>query len=308
MQGANSAGLAAVRNNLGNVYLLQGDGQKAIAQYQQAVDLKESLAAPHFNASRALAMGGVETLEKVQAEQARALQLDRTLVESFAGGQLQANRRANKFLMDVPLDASQLDPLLDAQEKAADVVGDEVRAQLAGNLPAPMATVMPIVAAVLLLVLRLMKARIRPSGCCDRCGREVCRRCDADARPSEALCAQCVNVFIRRNGVDAQERMRKESLVEAYHRRRHIMVRALAVLSGAGHLMMGEAIRGMFYLLVTASLLSSIVLWRGLTHDPLAVGSGVSSARVALTVALFVGIYVVCLRDLLARQRTEEGA
>ena len=306
--GASSAGLAAVRNNLGNVYLLQGDGQKAIAQYQQAIDLKETLAAPHFNISRALAMGGVDTLEKVQAEQARALQLDRALVESFTGGQLQANRKSNKFLMDVPLDISQLDPLLDLQERAAEVVGDEVRAQLAGNLPAPMALVMPILAAILLIALRVSKARIRPSGCCDRCGREVCRRCDADARPSAALCAQCVNVFIRRNGVDAQERMRKESLVEAYHRRRHLMVRALAVLSGAGHLMMGQAIRGMFYLLVTASLLASIVLWRGITHDPLAVGSGVSVARLALTAVLFVGVYAICLRDLLARQRAEEGA
>jgi tetratricopeptide (TPR) repeat protein len=306
--GASSAGLAAVRNNLGNVYLLQGDGQKAVAQYQQAIDLKETLAAPHFNISRALAMGGVDTLEKVQAEQARALQLDRALVESFTGGQLQANRKSNKFLLDVPLDVSQLDGLLELQERAADLVGDEVRAQLAGNLPAPMATVMPILAAILVIALRSMKARIRPSGCCDRCGREVCRRCDADARPTEALCAQCVNVFIRRNGVDAQERMRKESLVEAYHRRRHLMVRTLAVLSGAGHLMMGQAVRGMFYLLVTASLLSSVVLWRGVTHDPLAVGSGVSFARVALTALLFIGVYAICLRDVLARQRAEEGA
>src|SRR5947208_2370542 len=126
--------------------------------------------------ARALAMGGLDALEKVQAEQARALQLDRALVESFTGGQLQANRKSNKFLMDLPLDVSQLDPLLDLQERAADVVGDEVRAQLAGNLPAPMALVMPILAAILLIALRVSKARIRPSGCCDRCGREVCRR------------------------------------------------------------------------------------------------------------------------------------
>src|SRR5207237_6293909 len=142
-----------------------------------------------------------------QAEQTRALQLDRSLVEAFAGGQLQANRKSNKFLMDVPLDLSQLEPLLDSQEKSADVVGDEVRAQLAGNLPAPMATVMPILAAILVIAFRFTKAQIRPSGCCDRCGREVCRRRDADARPTEALCAQCVNVFIRRNGGAAQGRM-----------------------------------------------------------------------------------------------------
>jgi hypothetical protein len=229
-------------------------------------------------------------------------------VESFTGGQLQANRKANKFVMDVALDLSQLEPLLDAQEKAANVVGDEVRAQLAGNLPAPMATVMPLLTAFAVLALYLMKPRLRPSGCCDRCGREVCRRCDADARPSEALCAQCVNVFIRKSGVDAQERMRKESLIEAYRRRRHLLVRLLAVLSGAGHVMLGAPVRGISYLVVTGSLLCSLILWRGVTHDPLAVGSGVSFFRVGLTAALLTTVYLVAVRDLLARQRAEESA
>ncbi|MFN2549117.1 MAG: tetratricopeptide repeat protein, partial [Myxococcales bacterium] len=80
--GSSSLGLAAVHNNLGNVFLLEGDAQKALGQYQTAVDLKESLAAPHFNISRALGLGGVETLEKVQAEQARALDLDRPGIDA----------------------------------------------------------------------------------------------------------------------------------------------------------------------------------------------------------------------------------
>jgi len=306
--GSSSAGLSALRNNLGNVYLLQGETAKAIAQYQQAIDLNESLAAPHFNVSRALAMGGVDTLEKVQAEQTRALQLDRAGVDAFTGGQLQANRKSNKFVMDVPLDSSQLEPLIEVQERGADAVSDEVRAQLAGSLPAAMATAMPILTAILVLTLHFLRNRIRPSGRCDRCGREVCKRCDSDARPAEALCAQCVNVFIRRSGVDAQERARKEYAIEAYHRRRHLTARALAVLSGAGHVMMGYTVRGLAFLLVTASLLASVVLWRGVAREPLAIHGGVSFLRVALTVLLLAGVYAFCLRDLLARQRAEEGA
>ena len=307
-QGGTPIGLAAVRNNLGNVYLLQGDTAKAIAQYQQAVDLKESLAAPHFNLSRALAMGGVETLEKVQTEQARALDLDRAGLEAFTGGQLQANRRLNRFLMDVPLDESLLEPLLDAGEHAADAVGDEVRAQLSGGLPAPLGAAMPVAAAVVVLALHLGRSRLRPSGRCERCGREVCRRCDPDARPSEALCAQCVNVFIRRTGVDPAERTRKEFAVEAYHRRRRLAARVLAVLSGAGHVLLGYSIRGLFFLLLTGSLLVSLILWRGAAHDPLALRHGASLLRVGLSAALLIGVYALCLRDLLSRQRTEEGA
>ena len=306
--GSTALGLASVRNNLGNVYLLQGDSTRALAQYQVAIDLRESLAAPHFNISRALGLGGVETLEKVQSEQARALELDRPSLEAFTGGQLQANRKSNKFVMDVSLPDDLLAPLLDNEERVAAPVGDEVRAQLAGGLPLDFASALPIIAAAIFLGLHLSRGRIRPSGRCERCGREVCKRCDPDARPSEALCAQCVNVFIRRTGVDAAERIRKEYAVQAYHRRRHAIARVLAVLSGAGHVMMGYPLRGLFYLLVTASLVASVVLWRGVLHDPVAVRSGISFFRIGLTLSCLVALYAFCLRDLINRQHAEEGS
>jgi len=107
-QGASYPALAAAHNNLGNVYLLQGDPLRAVAEYQKAMDLQDDLAAPHFNLSRGYALAGVDSLEKVQAEQARALELDRPAVDAFTGGQLAVNRRSNKFLLDVPLDESML--------------------------------------------------------------------------------------------------------------------------------------------------------------------------------------------------------
>jgi tetratricopeptide (TPR) repeat protein len=303
--GASSAGLAAVRNNLGNVYLLEGDTTRALAQYQSAIDLRETMAAPHFNTSRALGLGGVETLEKVQSEQARALELDRESIDRFTGGQLQANKKSNKFVMDVTLDDSLLEPLLEAEERVADPVGDEVRAQLAGPLPVDVAWMLPVLAGGLFLLLHLSRGKLKPSGRCDRCGREVCKRCDPDARPSEQLCAQCVNVFIRRTGVDAAERIRKEYAVAAYHKRRETAARVLNMISGAGHVMMGYPVRGMVFLLLTGSLFASIVLWRGLAHDPIAVRSGVSLFRIGVTAACLIAVYTLCLRDLVARQRAE---
>jgi hypothetical protein len=302
------AGLASVRNNLGNVYLLEGETGKAMSQYQLSMDLKETLAAPHFNISRALGLGGVEALEKVQSEQARALELDRAGIDAFTGGQLQANRKSNKFAMDVTLTDDLLAPLVESEERIADPVGDEIRAHLAGGLPLDFASALPIITGLLFVALHFGRARLRPSGRCERCGREVCKRCDPDARPSESLCAQCVNVFIRRTGVDAAERIRKEYAVQAYHRRRQAIARVLAVLSGAGHVMMGYPLLGLFYLLVTGSLLASVVLWRGLLHDPVAVRSGISFLRIGATLAGLVAIYAFCLRDLVHRQRAEEGS
>jgi tetratricopeptide (TPR) repeat protein len=306
--GSNNTGLAAVHNNLGNVLLLQGDVARAQAQYQQAIDLRESAAAPHFNLGRALGLNGVEALEKVQSEQHRAEDLDRAGIKEFNGDSLQANRKSNKFVLDMSLDDSLLQPLLDAEQRAATPVGDEIRAQLSFGLPVEAATGLPIIAALLIFALQMLKQRIRPSGRCERCGREVCKRCDPDARPSEQLCAQCVNVFIRRTGVDAAERIRKEYAVQAYHRHRHTLARVLGVISGAGHVMMGYPLRGIIYLVLTGSLVASILLWHGVAHGPVAVRSTVSLFRVGLTAAAIIAIYAICLRDLVNRQRNEEGA
>jgi hypothetical protein len=304
-QGASYRALAAAHNNLGNVYLLQADAQRAAAQYQKAMDLQDNLAAPHFNLSRAYALGGVDSLEKVQAEQARALELDRAAIDAFTGGQLGVNRRSNKFLLDVPLDDSMLEPLFDAEARVAAPVDDEVRAILAGPLPAGAATILPLLAALGFIGLHALRHRVRPSGRCERCGREVCKRCDGDARPSEALCAQCVNVFVRRTGVDPTERIRKEIAVHAYQRRRTLVARGFNVLSGAGHVLLGYPVAGVTFLLLTGLLGASVLLWHGLARDPVAVRANVSLFRVGATVACFLLVWALCLRDLVAKQRAE---
>jgi len=270
--------LAVVHNDLGNVYFLAHDSQKAEREYQAAIELVEGLAAPHFNLSRALGDRGTSALEKVQSEQARALELDRAAVEEFTGGQLGANRKANKLVMDLPL-----------------------RILLGGRH----AQILPIAVAFLVLVLHLARSRIRPSSRCDRCGREVCKRCDADARPTEALCAQCVNVFVRRTGVDPGERVRKQNAVDRYQRRKAILIRLSNVLSGAGHVLLGYPLRGLVFLLVTACLLMSVVLFDGLAHAPNPVRSGLSMFRIGVTVAAFLLTYGICFRDVASRQRSE---
>jgi hypothetical protein len=300
-QGATNEALATLHNDLGNVYLLQNDAAKAIREYQQAIELVDGFAAPHFNLSRALGMQGLAALDKVQAEQNKALELDRPAIDAFTGGQLAVSRKSNRFVMDLPLEPSMLDPLLDSQAQIASTVGDEARALLGG----PHAPTMLALAAVLVLALHVLRSRIRPAGRCHRCGREVCKRCDVDARPEEALCAQCVNVFVRRTGIDPAERMRKEFSVGAYRRRRRVLARLCNVLSGSGHVLLGYPITGIVFLLVTGCLAASVLLFRGVAHNPIAVRSGVSVLRIAATAAAFLAVYALCLRNLLSRQRAE---
>jgi tetratricopeptide (TPR) repeat protein len=293
--------LAVLHNNLGNVYFLAHDSQKAEREYQQAIELAEGLAAPHFNLSRALGDRGTSALDKVQSEQARALELDRDAVEEFTGGQLGSSRKANKVVMDLPLDASMLDGLLDSEARVAGPVSDEARILLGGRNSQAVA----VATALLVLLLHIARGRVRPSSRCERCGREVCKRCDADARPTEALCAQCVNVFVRRTGVDPAERARKQVTVDRYQRRRTILVRLSNVLSGAGHILLGYPVRGLLFLLVTGCLAMSVVLFHGLAHAPNPVRSGLSMFRVGVTIAAFLLTYGICFRDIASRERAE---
>jgi tetratricopeptide (TPR) repeat protein len=300
-QDASPRALAVLHNDLGNVYFLAHEPQKAEREYQQAIELVEGLAAPHFNLSRALGDRGTAALDKVQTEQARALELDRAGLEEFTGGQLAVNRKANKLVMDLPLDPSMLDPLLELEARAASPIADETRVVLGGRL----APLLAAATAILVLLLHVLRRRILPSSSCERCGREVCKRCDADARPSEALCAQCVNVFVRRTGVDPAERARKQIAVDRYHRRKAIFIRLSNILSGAGHVLLGYPVRGLVFLLAAGCLLTSILFFHGLAHAPNPVRSGLSMFRVGITVAAFLLTYGICFRDIATRQRSE---
>jgi hypothetical protein len=99
--------------------------------------------------------------------------------------------------------------------------------------------------------------------------------------------------------------MRKEFSVGAYRRRRRVLARLCNVLSGSGHVLLGYPITGIVFLLVTGCLAASVLLFRGVAHNPIAVRSGVSVLRIAATAAAFLAVYALCLRNLLSRQRAE---
>ena len=67
----------------------------------------------------------------------------------ITGGQLGASRKANKQVMDLPLDASMLDGLLDSEARVAGPVSDEARILLGGRH----SQVLAIATAILVLLL-----------------------------------------------------------------------------------------------------------------------------------------------------------
>ena len=285
---------------IGNVRLLQGDADGAKAAYLAAVDAATArrdptaLAAAHYDLSKVLLRQSA--LDQSQRARDSAAAEDAALLARYGSDE---DFRANRWLIDVPVPPADLRALADDDAPVA--VREAVRARLAGPLPRAAWPWAPLAAAAAVALLALVRRRASPSHACDRCGRPVCRRCDA---VSGSLCGQCVNVFLKRAVVDPRDRTRKELQVQRHAVARRRVVRLLAVLCcGAGHLWRGEAARGALVALLTAFLVALGATWTGLVpvRHPT---PWLAAAKAALTAPLALGLWALAARDVFRRTRS----
>jgi len=284
--------------NLGNVRFLEGDAEGAKALWLDAADRASeapvALAAASYNLGKLyLRQAGLE-----QSQQARR-RAEQLAAEFLARNASDDDFRANRWIVDVPVDQAAIEPLAAGDDTPA-LAAEAVRSRMAGLTPP---TAWPFLPLGLLALLALAAPLLRPvrrSQSCERCGRSACPRCDAQAGP---LCGQCVNVFVRRGVVEARDRQRKEGQVRRHELRQRWGTRLLALCSGgAGLVWHGQVLRGFLLLLGLAFALFVLVFWRGLVPPPhpspyLLVGK----LAVALPLALL--LYGVAVRDAFQRSR-----
>jgi len=284
--------------DVGNVRFLQGDAEGAKALWLDAADRAGeaplALAAASYNLAKLYLRQAA--LEQSQQARRRAEQLAPGYLARFAADD---DFRANRWILDVPVDHRAIDPLASEDDTPA-LAAEAVRTRLAGLVPPGAWPLLPLaILAFLGLVAPLLRL-VRRSSACERCGRSACPRCDAQAGP---LCGQCVNVFVRRGVVESRDRQRKEGQVRRHERLQRWGTRLLALCSGgAGHVWRGQALRGFLLMLGLAFALFVLVFWRGLVPPPhpspyLLVGK----LAVALPLALL--LYGFAVRDAYRRSR-----
>jgi hypothetical protein len=208
--------------------------------------------------------------------------------------------RANRFLIDLPIDFSEI-----ATAGATEgVAARGVRQQAAARLLGPLESIWPgiaVLVAVILAALGASRSALKPSAACRKCGRPVCTRCDPGL-PGEDLCGQCVNVFLRKSVADPPARIRKEARVRAYQILRVRFLRALGLFSGGGgHVMMGEVALGTGLLFALAFCLT---LAAGVPHLIRAPGSGLAAVAAAgFGAVILAAVYLLSVRDLFGKTR-----
>lgn len=257
---------------LGNALLLEGDIEAAREAYQRASSLSPGRAEPFYNLSRLHGRKSQLTvpeeagalLARAQEFAHRAIELDPALGQRLA----ESDPRANATLATMPLP---LRPILElaAEDAAGARVGEQVASRLFGPLPPALAPAVAGLSVLLLCAVGLLGGALRLSSACNKCGRPVCGRCDAEVT-GPGLCGQCLNVFARRGAVDAAARAAKEQGVRRYERRRGLALRLSSAVAGAAHILSGRTATGACMLLAAFGLTFAAVFSRGVVPAPAA--------------------------------------
>jgi tetratricopeptide (TPR) repeat protein len=285
---------AFLHNNLGNVYFLQGETGPALERYKRATDLEPALATGYFNMSRAF----FRTLQLEKGKQARqqAIQLDQELMRELT--RRAESGQANGVVADLPLP----DDWLRLDDGWASSLRTS-RAEL-GLWRSYTGTTDPRRGwfylggtALLALLLALGRTRMFSANACVRCGRPVCRRCDAELR-DDSVCGQCFHAFVRKDKVDARVRISKEIQVRQYRARVETLARALSfVLPGVGQLLKDRPLRGMLILTVCALAAVQLVFWPQVLRGPWADGAAVDWLKLIPLAALLLAFYLWAVLD-----------
>ena len=285
---------------MGNVQLLRGEVQAAKASYLAAIDRAAgmgdlaSLAAAHYDLSKIFLRQ--LALDQAQESRRKAAAADGALVARAGSDD---DFRANRWLIDAPIPLAEIDAL--AVDDAPRAVEQVVRSRLVGPLPAAGWPWAPLALSLAVWPIALLARRPGVSRACERCGRAACTRCDG---VKGSLCGQCENVFVKRDVVDARDRLRKELQIRRRARVRRLATHALGVVAGgAGHLWRGDAVRGALVLLVLLFLGGLALSGSALVRAPYAPPWD-GDARRTVFGGLALLVWALAARDLFHRTRS----
>lgn len=293
------------RVNLGVAFFLSGDLENSRAILETvARDSRHAIALYDLGRvyQRRVAVYGelaAAEVDRAMAVFSQAAQLDSSLPRVTALDE-PASSTANRLVRTVPLEPE----LLLAQARAGDAA-EQVRSQLSllllGEVPAPLASLSPLVLAGLLVALGGVGPRLRVARECSRCGKAVSTRADPEVSAGSPMCTPCVNAFAKKHVVAPALKVRKQ-LEVARHQAR--MARTGVVLgalcAGMGHVFSGWPVRGALFGFAFLTAAVFAVLRHGVFRAPF--DALPSAVKVAPLVVMGLVAYLVSLRELRKRQ------
>ncbi len=248
---------AVVTNNLANIMLARGKIENSVDQYKKALRHSDDVLI-HYNLS--LALHENLQLEEGGREFQKAQSMDPDLI-----GKITSNRGegGESYVLDIYTDKK---TYYFSALKLDDMSRQWRNTLWGGVLPWISFSVSLIafpIAGVLMLAGWPLSKALFSSSRCRRCGRLHCVKCSESSK--DDLCSQCRQIFYVRTGVDPASRVRKMMQIMRFNRRRTLAARILTViLPGSGHASVGEGIKAVVLIMISAIFWLKWILWHGL--------------------------------------------
>jgi tetratricopeptide (TPR) repeat protein len=271
---------AIILNNIGNIYFLMNQYDEAVAYYKESLEKNPRDAISHYNLS--LVYRDLLRFNDAKQEIDTAQQINLPLIESFHGvGPINAIF-SERILWETAFARSPL------KEGIARDLFEGVMSPLSFEA----AVTLPVLFAAGLIFIRLLIPRKVAAGECSLCGRSICFHCQRRILDLKT-CSSCWN--------GSKNVKRKSELRQFKIRQRWIHKTAQwssALMPGAGHLYIGQGIRGFSFAAVFLAMIFSILFRDHLFHFPGERG-GVFGFLGYLAVVLgFAFFYLLVLFDL----------
>ncbi|MGC2424362.1 MAG: tetratricopeptide repeat protein [Nitrospirota bacterium] len=229
------------RNNLGNVYFLAGRNSDAVREYQAAIQYGPEKPLPYFNLSQVYG----ENLMFPERERAdlAARELDPALVSALRE---RAGTEPVRMVFDYPVPV----------ETFWRIAFSNRHSGLADSLWEMTVKVLPLkgtrLAGISFIILALAVSALRKKGVtshfCKKCGKVSCRKCQKP-NYSKELCPECHQIFVKLEGVEARDRVRKLLEVREKNRKKTLFCRSVTlVVPGTGHFLTGHPSRGFLFM------------------------------------------------------------
>jgi|GEM_PF-6203690 len=231
------------RNNLGNVYFLMGRPEDAVKEYKAAAASDPKKALPFFNMSQVYG----ESLMFTERERA-----DTTARELDPGVVAQLRDRAGqtpiRMVFDEAVPVNTFWRLAFGEKSRDGMLADSFWNTSMRLLPLDGTRLAGICFIVLAFAVSAMRKKGVFSHYCRKCGRVSCRKCQKPFYNKE-LCPECHQIFVKLDGVEARDRVKKMLEVRETQRVNSLMCRVYSlILPGSGHFLAGHPIRGFLYM------------------------------------------------------------
>lgn len=257
-------------NNMGNIFLRTGQPEDAVKNYRQALELRTDFLPAYYN----IYLARKELLQLREGEEAL-----RSGQSIDPDGMSRLVDEAKTRGVGEPVDA-----VISRDEVFARILGEgQDHRSIAASLVS-----FPSILLALFFLTALLLARLfgrRHATRCVKCGQAFCHRCKISQQSPE-YCAQCHQIFLRREGIAPAMMREKVSDSERFRTAQARLSRLSAlVLPGMSRLLDGRTLSGTLASALWCGSLLALVLRPWLLH---VAGAGAVQPFFMLTIVLGV--------------------